>query len=177
MQRLDATREQCASVLLQVPPPTIREMAGTVGCTESAFRYRFPDLCAQLIERAPERKRILREQLQLQIARALSEDPPPSINNVASRVGKDARYLVTLYPDLAREIRSRHRSHQQAHSAERRARYRQQIRAAANELRKRGLPLSRKKVIAAMPDPVMHHCHIVDDELAEILRQPGGDQG
>ena len=129
-----------------------------------------------IIERAPERKRILRDQLRLQIARALDEDPPPSINNVAGRIGKDARYLVALYPDLAGEISGRHRSHQQAHSAEHRARYRQQIRAAADELRRRGLPLSRKKVMAAIPEPVMHHCHIVDDELAEILRQLGGDQ-
>jgi AraC-like DNA-binding protein/transcriptional regulator with XRE-family HTH domain len=175
-QRLDATRVQCAAALLKVPPPTIREMAETVCCSVSAFRYRFPDLCVQLIERAPERQRILREQLRSQIASALGENPPPSIETVASRVGKDAKYLVALYPDLAGEIRRRFRAQRQADSAKRRARYRQQIGAAANDLWQRGLPISRKKVIAAIPDPVMHHCHIVDDELAEIVRQLGGDQ-
>ena len=175
-QRLDATRAQCASELLQVPPPTIREMAGTVGCSESAFRYRFPDLCVELVERAPERQRSVREQIRLQLACALGENPAPSIETIAGRVGKDAKRLVALYPDLAGEIRSRYRAQRQADSAERRACYRQQIRTAANDLRQRGLPLSRKKVIAAIPDPVMRHCHIVDAELAEIRLQLGGDQ-
>jgi AraC-like DNA-binding protein/transcriptional regulator with XRE-family HTH domain len=175
-QRLADTRAKCTAALLQVPPPSIREMAEIVGSTESALSYNFPDLCAELVRRAPERQRILKEQLRLQIACALGENPAPSIETIAKRVGKDAKHLLTLYPDVAGAVRTRYRAERQADLAKRRAEYRQQIRNAANDFLQRGLPISRKKVMAAIPEPVMRHSRIVNGELAEIRRQLGGDQ-
>ena len=175
-ERLAVMRAECIAALQQGTPPSIREIAARVDCSEQAFSYRFPDLYAGLVQAAPERKRLLREQVRWQISVALYEDPAPSLDSVARRVGKNATQLLAQHPDVAREIRSRHNARQQAEAARRHARYREQIRTAADDLSLRGLSLSRKKIMAAIPSPVMNHCHIVDDELADIRRQLRGDQ-
>jgi hypothetical protein len=81
-----------------------------------------------------------------------------------------------LYPDLSRQIRDRYRAQQQARSAERHANFREQIRTAANDLRARGMTPSRRKVLAAIPKPVMNNCHMVDAEIAEIAREQEGNR-
>ncbi len=175
-ERLAIMRAECLAALQQGTPPSIREIAARVGCSEQAFSYRFPDLYAGLVQAAPERKRLLREEVRSQISVALHEDPAPSLDCVASRVGKNALQLLAQHPDVAREIRSRYNARQQADGARRHAQYREQIRTAADDLSERGLPLSRKKIMAAIPSPVMNHCRIVDDELRNIRQQLRGDQ-
>ena len=175
-QQLDRMRAACVSALVQMPPPTLQEVAATVGCSKSALKYRFPDLYAEVVKRLPDRKQIRRSEIRRSIERALTEDPPPSMEMVGDRVGRTASHLCDLYPDLTRQIRNRYRAQQQADSAERHAKFREQIRIGADDLRARGVTPSRQKDLAAIPKPVMNNCRIVDEQIAEIARELEGNQ-
>jgi hypothetical protein len=170
-QRLAPMRDAIETALTETPPPATRELAARLGCTEAVMKYRYPELNAALIKRLPERKRFLKEQLLIVIRKALIEDPPPSMETVAARVGKNAAYLRSLDPDLFKTIRSRHQAQRESDAASRRIAFRAEIACAVADLLQRGLTPSRLKVLAAIPHPSMKSSLILDQQIVATLRE------
>jgi AraC-like DNA-binding protein len=173
-ERLAPMRAAVESALTEHPPPTACELATRLGCTDSVLKYRFPELRAALLKRLPERKRFMDEQLVNAIQRASIEEPAPSIEAVAQRVGKSEERLRTTHRDLWKLIKSRHRAQQQLEAASRRATFRAEIACAVVELRQRGITPSRLKVFASIPNPSMRSTSIIDQQIAATLREMEG---
>ncbi len=171
VQRLAPMRKAIEAALTEIPPPAVRALAARLGCTDAVLKYRFPELHANLLKRLPERKRFINEQLLDVIRRASIEEPPPSMETVAKRAGKVAKYLRVLHPDLFQIIKSRHNAQRNSDAASRRSAYRAEIARAVVELLHRGLTPSRRKVLASIPHPSLRNSHIVDQQIIATLRE------
>jgi len=173
-ERLAPMRAAVESALTEHPPLAACELAARLGCTDSVLKYRFPELRAALLKRLPERKRFMDEQLVNAIQRASIEEPAPSIEAVAQRVGKSEERLRSTHRDLWKLIKSRHRARKNSEAASRRATFRAEIACAVMELRQRGITPSRLKVFALIPNPSMKSTSIIDQQIAATLREMEG---
>jgi len=165
-RRTEGLRATFAAVLKESPPPTIPEIAHRLGWSVAVLRYRFPEFCAALVSRLAERKLFFREQVRIMLHRALSEEPAPSMGNVAQRVGRNACYLRTIHADLCCAITARYKEHKNVQAARRRMEFQEQIRRAVIQLCEHGITPSRQRVLASIPNPVMKSTFILDRQIA-----------
>jgi hypothetical protein len=170
-RRLSRMRAEVDAALVETPPPTARELAIRLGCTDAALKYRFPELHAALLKRKSERRRWSNEPVIVLMRQASKEEPAPSARTVALRAGKSAHSLRVLNPDLFKTIKSRHREQRDLDAAGRRAAYRGEIAIAIAGLRQRGIKPSRLRVINAIPNPSMRNSHVIDELIATSLRE------
>jgi AraC-like DNA-binding protein len=176
-ERLAPMRIEIEAALSETPPPTVRELAIRLGCSDAVLKYRFPELRAALLKRMPARKQFVDGQVLDLMQRVSLEEPPPSIGEVARRSGKSVGYLRALRPGLFHAIKARHFARRKLEASNRRAAYRAEINSAITELRQCGIKPSRKRVIAAIPQPSMRSCHIIDHQIAESLREVEASPG
>src|SRR5438270_9464659 len=76
--------------------------------------------------RTPIDPEVVRRALEVVLAR--DEVPPPSLREVAERLGQTYTNLHHYFPELSRAIAARYRSHQEAQGARTRAQVREEIR-------------------------------------------------
>jgi len=88
-------------------PCSINEIARQLGCSSSTLYNRFPELCQEITKR---RWRMSdTDHLRRALEAALVENPPPSLENVAKRLGCSSKNIQYYFPDLARAITRRRR--------------------------------------------------------------------
>jgi AraC-like DNA-binding protein len=103
------------------PPPSINEVAKRLGYRDRVPLYkRFPELCHAITARHQKldpnfrrlhKQRIRADELQQALEAALmgDEEPPPSVEEVAKRLGyRSSSILYNRFPGLCRAITSRH---------------------------------------------------------------------
>jgi hypothetical protein len=168
-QRIDEVRATVAAAIQESPPPTMQAVASRVHSTVETLKNRFPNLCAQLLAALPVRNKILAEQRRAGIRRALAEDPAPSLDTVATRVGHSVQWLREFDPDVARQIGQRYRALKTIAATVRRAAFRAEIRAAVIDLTRRGLVPSRKRVLASIANPTMRSSKILGHQIAATV--------
>jgi AraC-like DNA-binding protein len=102
------------------PPPSIHEVAHRLGYRNaSPLRRRLPELARAIAARdrkhsPSQRESMSSEELQqaLESILASSEEPPPSIQEVAQRLGyRHAGPLRSRFPELCRAITKKHQNH------------------------------------------------------------------
>jgi hypothetical protein len=162
-ERLSAT---FAAALQESPPPTIPEIARRLRWSVEALRYRFPEFCAALVSRLPERKLFFNEQVRSMLSHALSEEPAPSMKTVAQKVGRSVDHLRTTHADLCRAITARYMEHKTVQADRRRMEFQEQIQRAIIQLCERGVFPSRQRVLASIPNPVMKSTFVLDRQIA-----------
>jgi hypothetical protein len=168
-RQVDACRGQVAAAAEETPPPTLREVASRIGRTVSSLQYHYPDLCAKLMARLPERKLLRREQQRAAIQTALAEEPAPSMKSVAVNVGITAHHLRTLHPDLYAHLRKRYDALKSQMASNKRATFRSEIRAAVIDLNQRGMHPSRRRVFAFIDNPSLKSTAILDRQIVATL--------
>ena len=168
-KQINACRDLVDAAVVEIPPPALKEVASRIGCTVCALRYRFPDQCSKLIALLPERRLHLREQQRASLRLALAEEPAPSMQSVALRLGANKKYLRGLHPDLCGEIRKRHDELKTVLASRRRAAFQAEIHAAVIDLNRRGIVPSRKRTFTSITDPSMRSPKIVDRQIAATL--------
>jgi hypothetical protein len=117
----------------------------------------------------PDRQKFTRERIQETLAAMLQTNPPPPMLVVARSVGRTQGHLRTMFPDLYRQIKQRHVEERRNAAAQRRLRFQAEIRVAILDLCERGVSPSRSHVLAAIPNPSMRCCHIVDRQIVRTL--------
>src|SRR6266567_4255155 len=104
----------------EVPFPSIQEVARRLGYHSKGPLYeRFPELahaiavrCDDQDSNAKERRRLEELRQALEAVLASDEDPPPSVAEVAQRLGyRSERSLYRRLPELSRAIAERHRKY------------------------------------------------------------------
>ena len=135
----------------------------------------FPGLCAALVARQPERKRLERERVQKQLEEALQQNPAPPMQVVAQSVGRNQHHLGVIFPYLYGKIKRRYVEHQKIVRAQRRVQFLAQVRKAVIELCERGINPSRKHVMSAIENPSMKWTQVLDRYIAQTLREMDGE--
>jgi len=118
-------------------PPSIRQIASELGYKgRHAIRDRFPELCRAITDKRKQQPLRGKERLRLGLENARAETPPPSLMQIARRLGfSSEEVLLTAYPEMC-------------------ASHRQWRRAWFEEQREH-LRLSIREWIAAQPAPTL----------------------
>ena len=101
------------------------------------------------------------------------EVPPPSLREVAERIGQTYVNLRNHVPELSRLIAARFRSYQEAQGARTRARMRDEIRQAAIQLHRQGHYPSNNRVADLVSNPSHLRSRAGQSARNEILRELG----
>jgi hypothetical protein len=170
-QKDQAVRDAITKALDEEPVPTLRELAARVRHHPHVLRGRFPELCAALVARLPERKRLERERIRKNLEDALEQNPAPPMQVVAQSLGRNQAHLRILFPDAYQKIMRRYVEHQKIVRSQRRAEFLAQVRKAVMALCQRGINPSRKHVMAAIENPSMKWTQVLDRYIAQSLRE------
>lgn len=94
------------------PPPSLTQIAKDLKCTRGTLRKKFPELAAQVAERAAAyyRPSINTERAADVLREALEENPAPSLQDVSRRLGEGASTttLHKKFPEESRAITERY---------------------------------------------------------------------
>ena len=106
-------REKLVAALQENPAPSLRQIAEGLGYkSSSSLRVRYPDLCSALIERRQAYLKEWKESLEEKLKAVLTEEPPPTLRAIASRLGmKNESAIVYHFPDLTKAIADRYREY------------------------------------------------------------------
>lgn len=101
----------------EVPPLSQNMVAKRLGVTETYLIRNFPDLWPQIAERYQTYHATKKQNFRLALEAALtsSEEPPPSGNRVAKRLGTDRTYLLNNFPHLYAQVAKRFHDYRNAH--------------------------------------------------------------
>lgn len=130
------------ATLKEYPPPTLQKVASRLGRDGNTIRYRFPEACRMIVKRHNHYKRIKYKEkwqdVENTMRRMLAEEPPPSMAEVARRLGCDVATLKSHYLSLCRAISERHVGH--------------------NKVRKMKLRTALKELLGKSPPPSLLEC-------------------
>ena len=101
------------------------------------------------------------------------EVPPPSLREVAERIGQTYANLRHHLPELSRLISARYRSYQEAQGAGTRSRVRDEIRQAANQLHRQGHYPSNNRIADLISNPSALRSRTGQSARNEVLRELG----
>lgn len=86
-------------------PASLPEIARRLGyASDETLRHRYPALCAAIIDKRKERRRVWRESLSEQVRVAVRENPPPSLPSLAKRIGCTHHSLKAHAPTECAEL-------------------------------------------------------------------------
>lgn len=122
LDRAEAKRVLEAAIK-ETPPPSLQDVAARLGRDGNTLRYWFARLCKKVVERyAPYRKVRSAEkwdEVENTMNRILTEEsPPPSMAEVARRLGRDMKILRLRYPNLCRAISRSFLKHSKANRSQ-----------------------------------------------------------
>jgi len=104
---------------------------------------------------------------------ASGEVPPPSLREVAERIGQTYVNLRHHLPELSRLISARYRSYQEAQGTRTRARLRDEVRQAATCLHQQGHYPSSNRIAALISSPNSIRSPVAQSARYEVLRELG----
>lgn len=112
-QRRDEILERDLKAVLESdasPPPSVYEVARRLQINASSLRGIFPDQCHLISQKwsAFHKTRQAKAEAGLESVLAADEEPPPSMNEVAARLGESRPYLYQHFPDLCRAVTNRY---------------------------------------------------------------------
>lgn len=112
---LAVTERQLRAALDEDPPPSMIEMERRLGRSTSTLRYRFPELCAAIVERYAGHVRAelsrKRKGIRRRLREVLKDEGCPSVSEVARHKGWHISTIIETFPDLCRLITERNEEH------------------------------------------------------------------
>lgn len=138
------------SALREQSPPSLQSILRRLGCRDTGYYYysNYYDLCVAVARRYMERRnkpfdRIIDDRI---LQGALSEDPPPSLSELARRLHHGRMFLRQTFPEISKAIVDRYIQYQNALKEKRADALRQTIRQAVTHITAAGLYVSARKV-------------------------------
>jgi AraC-like DNA-binding protein len=145
-------RQAFRAALKEYPPPSLQRVVRRLGCKSTGYYYyrKYPDMCHAVAQHfkeyrnKPFNKNADSERLRL----ILTEDPPPSLSEVAKRLGHSREFLRRKFPELTGSITLRYLYHQRALRKKKAENLRHLIKEAAQRIIASGQYVSEAKVKA-----------------------------
>jgi hypothetical protein len=108
-ESIDAVEEKLKIALREEPPPTLQTLYSRLGMeNHGVIQKHFLNLAKAIIDRHKEYRGKWRQNAKLELEAALTEIPPPSINQIARRVRCAPGTLRRNFPDLHHQIAVTH---------------------------------------------------------------------
>ncbi len=102
-------RELITAALSENPTPTVREVVRRLGhWSQQTLRSRFPEEFRAISEKRTQQKEGRLEEIKARLLEALSEEPPPSMRQIAAKVCRNRNDLYSRWGELCRAIAARH---------------------------------------------------------------------
>jgi AraC-like DNA-binding protein len=89
---------------------SLNEIAKLLGCRVTLIKYRFPDLCRQIVRNRKKKVDLVKIREALNEIVASTEEPPPSVEEVVARLGCSHTTLYRHFPDACHAITQRYRA-------------------------------------------------------------------
>jgi AraC-like DNA-binding protein len=102
------------------PPPSMFEVARRLGLNPRTARADCPELCRAISHKRQTffESRAVQVEARLREILAADEQPPPSINQVAARLGENINYLYRKFPTFCHAVTQRYRCYQPPSTAD-----------------------------------------------------------
>jgi AraC-like DNA-binding protein len=99
----------------ELPVPPLDRIAESLGyATDGSLRTKFPELCGALAARLAEQKRARVAAIGPALEQAVRETPPPTLRQVATRVGFSTSSVLRTYaPDLYERLKTTRKAHEE----------------------------------------------------------------
>ena len=172
IQQRNQIRSLLESMLLENPPPTMKEAAKRLGYKSfesrkfSLLRY-FPDQCAAIKLRFEQHRTLMRQRLAQLIDDAVRENPPPSLRDVFGRTGYSCAYMSLTFPVQRETIKTRYRQFQKNLVAQQKAETKSRIKQLALQLYRSGIYPAPKAISKACDGKI----GMTTGELTVVLRK------
>ncbi|MEH1867798.1 MAG: TniQ family protein [Nostoc sp.] len=180
LQKLDIPKRQCfdwelfrqalIASLEKLPPPTMAEVIKDFGfIPTTSFYTRFPSLTDAVNTRYANYQKDEQEKIRQELIRVLVENeyPPPSLEQLAQRLGCDDGKIYRHFPDFYHIISGRYLRYRQAHRQELAQEIREDVRQAALKLHAEGKNPHGKSVGTLLSKPGI----MLNKEAQVALRQ------
>jgi TniQ len=166
--------EVLKTALVEEPPPTVKDVANRAGHSPQMLRTWFPDLYDALSARAPRRRNWWLAKVHSFLEAAVTQEPPPSGEAVASGAGVASRHLRKLFPNPWRELVARHAAHKRQEGARNRREFQETVRGIAQDLLVAGRYPSRRRVRALLPELKLSGAHLIVREVKKAVAEFSG---
>ena len=158
------------------PPPTIRAVAKRLECHPHSLRYHFPDLYNKLKNRRADffKVKALHHEKKRLLKAALTEEPPPSLQEIVRRVGyKSSRTLYQLFPQLCKQVSKRYTEYRQTRGVENRKQICSEIRQVAFKMHHEGKEPKQTNIRHVLTKPRYMRHRFAKNALAAVRRELG----
>ena len=120
------------------PPPNLSEVGRRLGYQPDVLRLNFPDLCRNIVAR--HREQFNAQQLQHELEEILSSDetPPPSMKEIARRLGYSEGITRFHFPVLCKQISARYLAYWRRSAQARRERICSEVRKVVWDIHSQG---------------------------------------
>lgn len=151
-------RLELNAALLENPPPSLTEIAERLGYKRTTvLYYHAPDLCPEIVARHTDyqmAKRLEMMQWELEAVLKSQEYPPPSMQEIARRLGKKSIHSLTNdFPELCSTISARYASYIQERRTERVEKLSQEVRQVALQLHLEGVDPTASRISELLKKP------------------------
>jgi AraC-like DNA-binding protein len=169
--RIAAIKPALEQAIREIPPPTVREVAQRIGFSSRVLKLRAPVLYEELKNCGQSYEKKRRIELRHKLGVVLVESPPPSLKSVYSRFGITESIMNTNFPDLRREIGSRHLQYQRQQTQIRRDAVRMEIRGIVRLLHGQGICPSIPRVTKLLKHGSLREWMFLRDAVNDARRQ------
>ncbi len=153
-EKAEETKASLQAALTEEPPPTFRTVQLRLGIrAEGTLKYQQRELCHAIVVRYRDFRRAATLQMRAALEAALTEEPPPSVRQLARRTH---RCLTTLYrhaPALCQRLAARRLEDLARRAAAKREAAYQEIRQVVARLHAEGIYPSQCRVESALSAP------------------------
>lgn len=166
-QALDAALEEC-------PPRTLRQIHVRLGYEKSDLLWEaFPELCQAIRARHTEFRRNRLDEIQSRLREVLSENPPPTVQAVANRLGYSDTWLYKHCAELCHAIALRYTNYRKECIHMKMEWLRKEIRQIVKQLHNLGLFPSQGRVRALVSDLPIKSYAVFNHLLTEAREELG----
>lgn len=172
-------QEFLQSALTEQPPPSLQCILRRLGCRDTGYYYylNYPDLCLAVARRYMESRNKPFDQIAdgKLLQDALSEEPPPSLSELARRLQHSREFVRQKFPELSEAIVARYMHYQTALRKEKANTLRKIIREAVRQITASGLYVSsaRVKEYVKLDLPCTGRENLFQQALSEVKAEMG----
>jgi len=170
-------RRQLEAALVRVPAPSLRAVTREVGMNGKKLKRYFPQLCRAVVEKFKKQHGNRWAKVAQVMDAALKENPPPSVLEVAHRLGCAKSSLYQRLPDNCHQIAERFIKQQRVQSVRMKEEFIAEIRAIALTLHADGIYPSSRAVSAKLLKPGRVNTALGRKTLREIRAELYGEKG
>jgi len=133
------------------PPPSATELSKRLEyASPNVLRHNFPELYGALLARGAAYKAECRRKIRAYLLETLAGDSAPRVLEVCENIGLSPSRAYVCYRELCHAIAAKHRQHEKALLAQRRARLREEVFKVVSALHEHGEYPSYSRIQAAL---------------------------